>query len=141
MALSVYLNFPGNATEVIEYYKSVFNTPEPEITYFKDMPPSDEFPVTPEMENMVMHASIQIDDAVIMFSDTPPGSPQPLVMGNNISVMFSDDDFDKLKKYFDKLAGEGNVIMPYGKTFWSTGFGMLADKYGIIWQFNCNDEG
>ncbi len=140
MALYVYMNFPGNANEVIDYYKNVFNTPEPVIMYFKDMPPSEDFPVTPEMENMVMHGSIVLQGSSIMFSDVPPESPQPLNIGNNISIMYSSEDYDELKSLFDKMASEGTVTMPFGKTFWSKGYGMLTDKYGVGWQFNCDLE-
>lgn len=140
MSLNVYMNFPGNAKEVIMYYKEVFNSPDPEIMYYKDMPPSDAFPVTPEMENMVMHGSISLQDSSIMFSDVPPGSPQPLNFGNNMSMIYSSDDFDQLKSLFSKMADEGTITMPFSKTFWSKGYGMLIDKYGIGWQFNCNQE-
>lgn len=140
MALNVYMNFSGNATEVINYYKNVFNTPEPEIMYYKDMPPSDDFPVTPDMENMVMHGAIRLQDSTIMFSDVPPESPMPLDFGNNMSMMYSSENYDELKKLFDKMASEGNVTMPFEKTFWSKGYGMLIDKYGIGWQFNCDLE-
>lgn len=140
MGLSVYMNFEGNAKEVMHYYKEVFGTSEPEIMYFKDMPPSDHMPVTPEMENMVMHGSIKFQDSLIMFSDVPPGSPQAVKFGNNLSMMVNSESFDELKGYFDKLLSEGQVIMPYEKTFWSSGYGMVLDKYGITWQFNCDEE-
>jgi PhnB protein len=27
--------------------------------------------------------------------------------------------------------------MPFQKTFWSSGFGMLTDRFGIPWIVNC----
>jgi PhnB protein len=27
--------------------------------------------------------------------------------------------------------------MPYAKTFWAEGFGMLTDKFGVPWMVNC----
>ena len=140
MGLSVYMNFPGNSEEVMHYYKNVFATTEPDIMYFKDMPPSEDMPVTPEMENMVMHGSIKFNDTLMMFSDVPPGAPQEVKFGNNISMMINSQSFDELKGYFDSIAKEGEIIMPYEKTFWSSGYGMVTDKFGITWQFNCDEE-
>lgn len=139
MAISVYMNFKGNAKSVIEYYQDLFKVNEAEIMYFKDMPPSEAFPITEVNKEMVMHGELKIDDFTLMFSDVPPDSPQTLDFGNNITLMYSSDDYDLLKSYFEQIAKEGQVIMPFEATFWSKGYGMVTDKYGIGWQFNCNE--
>jgi PhnB protein len=28
--------------------------------------------------------------------------------------------------------------MPFAQTFWSSGFGMLVDRFGIPWMVNCD---
>ena len=38
------------------------------------------------------------------------------------------------KGLFDALAGGGQVTMPFGKTFYSDGFGMLVDRFGTPWM-------
>ena len=30
----------------------------------------------------------------------------------------------------------GNVTMPFQATFWSPGFGMLVDRFGVAWMVN-----
>jgi PhnB protein len=40
------------------------------------------------------------------------------------------------KKIFDALVEGGSVTMPFGKTFWSEGFGMLTDRFGTPWMLN-----
>ena len=40
----------------------------------------------------------------------------------------------------DFLADGGAIKMPYGATFWSKGFGMCEDKFGIPWMVNCAME-
>jgi len=32
------------------------------------------------------------------------------------------------------LAEGGSVQMPLGKTFWSPCFGMVADKFNVVWM-------
>jgi PhnB protein len=35
---------------------------------------------------------------------------------------------------FAALSEEGQVRMPLGKTFFSRRFGMLADRFGVLWM-------
>ncbi|MFJ5382273.1 VOC family protein, partial [Cupriavidus sp. CER94] len=41
------------------------------------------------------------------------------------------------KRIFDALSEGGQVIMPYQKTFWAEGFGMVVDKFQMTWMVNC----
>jgi PhnB protein len=41
---------------------------------------------------------------------------------------------DRARKIFEMLAHGGQVTMPFGKTFWSDGFGMLIDRFGTPWM-------
>jgi PhnB protein len=34
------------------------------------------------------------------------------------------------------LAEDGKINMPFQKTFWSSGFGMAVDRFGIPWMVN-----
>ena len=38
------------------------------------------------------------------------------------------------KQRFDALAEGGQVVMPLGKTFYSPAFGMVADRFGVMWM-------
>jgi PhnB protein len=38
------------------------------------------------------------------------------------------------------LAEGGTVNMPFGKTFFSRGFGMCVDQFGQPWMVNCPME-
>jgi len=37
-------------------------------------------------------------------------------------------------KIFTKLSQSGKITMPIADTFWNSYFGMLTDKYGMIWM-------
>jgi PhnB protein len=39
-------------------------------------------------------------------------------------------------KFFNALTDGGKVIMPLTKTFWSPRFGMVTDKFGVMWMVN-----
>ena len=49
-------------------------------------------------------------------------------------------DAAKGEQIFTALADGGKVTMPYAATFWSKGFGMCVDQFGIPWMVNCEQE-
>ena len=94
--------------------------------------------IPPDYKNKVMHARITIDGEVIMASDAPPGHfHQP----QGFSVSLQVEDPADAERRFKALAEGGTVNMPFGKTFFSNGFGMCVDQFGIPWMVNCPMEG
>ncbi|MDR2743095.1 MAG: VOC family protein [Treponema sp.] len=45
-------------------------------------------------------------------------------------------DKEEINKTFNKLVESGEIEMKLGKTFFSELFGMVTDKFGIIWQIS-----
>jgi PhnB protein len=41
------------------------------------------------------------------------------------------------QRIFDGLAKGGRIEMPFEKTFWAAGFGMVVDRFGVPWMVNC----
>ncbi len=35
------------------------------------------------------------------------------------------------------MGSRSRVTMPFAKTFWAAGFGMLVDRFGVPWMVNC----
>jgi len=38
------------------------------------------------------------------------------------------------ERVFQALAEGGTVLMPIQQTFWATRFGMLVDRFGLLWM-------
>ncbi|MDG6244594.1 MAG: VOC family protein [Methanolobus sp.] len=138
MSVQAYINFSGNCREAVEYYARVFGTEKPQIMLYRDLPPGEDFPVTDETTDLVMHTSLDIEGSTVMFSDVPPD--MPLIAGNNISLMIISNDMDKIRSMFDQIKTEGTVGMELQETFWSKLYGFVTDKFGIGWQFNYESE-
>ena len=134
MAVNVYVNFDGNCREAVEFYAKVFVTEEPEIMTFGDMIPDPKFPVTEETKDLVLNASLIINESTVRFSDCYPG--RPLVVGNNITLIIESKNMDEIKSLFDKLKEGGSVLMELQETFWSKCYGYLIDQFGIAWQLS-----
>lgn len=135
MAIGVYLNFNGNATEALDFYQSIFGGKVYKMT-FDEMPPDENFVIPDDKKDHIMHASITVGDTSINMSDILPGMGPDLVVGNNVQVMFSTDDYDQAKRIYDALIDKGQVIMPFSETFWSKGYGLLVDRFGIQWHID-----
>ena len=138
MPFSPYLNFNGNTKEAMLFYKDVFNASEIDIMYFKDMPEDENFPITDENKDLVMHGELKIKDTLFMFSDVP--SDRDVKFGDNITLMFDSLDLEELQSAYDRLKEGGKVLMELQETFWSKAYGYLVDKFGVGWQFNLNNS-
>lgn len=132
MEINTYLFFNGTCDEAIAFYSDALGAKEMFKMRFKDAPPNPEQPTPPELADKVMHASLQIGESIVMMSDGGCMSEQKTFSGFSVSLTGSDAaDGQRL---FDALAKGGNVMMPYQKTFWSPGFGMLTDRFGVHWM-------
>ena len=133
MKVFPYLIFAGNAEEVINFYIDNIGGTIELISRFADAP----MPSTDEQKNKVLHARFTIGDSLIMASDGQPGETYS---GDNISLSVDFSDVDEMKQKFEKLAEGGKITMAVQDTFWGATFGMLTDKYGIQWMFNCDKK-
>ena len=79
-----------------------------------------------------MHTSLVIDGRRLMASDTPAGQPPKGTHGFALSVSYP--TAAEARRVFDALAAGGTATVPFGKTFWTEGFGMLTDKFGTPWM-------
>ena len=78
-----------------------------------------------------MHAAFRIGDATVMASD---GGCQgkPSFQGFSLTITAQDDA--EAARLFNALADGGQVQMPLEKTFFSSSFGMVADRFGVGWM-------
>lgn len=134
MAVEVYLMFNGNCREAVEFYSKVFKTEEPNISTFGESPQDPNYPMPEEAKNLIMHANLNIAGSRVMFSDSWPGSPY--VVGNNVTVALVSEDEALIRSAYEGLKEGGTVNMELQETFWSKAFGMVKDKFGVLWQIS-----
>lgn len=99
---------------------------------FSDSPePHQPGMVPPGAENKVMHMSLRIGDSVVMASD---GGCMSKATFQGFSLTLTAADEADAHRRFDALAAGGQVQMPLAKTFFSSCFGMLTDRFGVGWM-------
>ena len=132
MNVEPYLFFEGRCEEAVEFYRRALGAEVTALKRFKDSPePPPPGMVPPGAENKVMHANFRIGDTTVMASDGRC-TGKPSFQGFSLSIdAASDAEADRL---FAALGDGGQVQMPMSKTFFSSRFGMVADRFGVSWM-------
>jgi PhnB protein len=135
-AVNPYLMFNGNCEEAFLFYKSVFGGEFPYIGKYKDAPAEDGGEALSEEDsNKIMHVSLPIGNTILMGSDSHPKYGD-VGFGDNFSISITAENTDEADHIFNGLSAGGRVDMPLEKTFWSSYFGMLKDKFGVNWMIS-----
>lgn len=137
MKITPYLNFNGDCAQAIELYEKALGV-KANVMRYSDAPPSEEYPLEPGTENLVMHACLtNREDYTVFLADMPPS--MPITFGNGMSISIELDTEDAVKFAFNTLKEGGIVTMELQKTFWSGLFGSLEDKFGVSWMISISE--
>lgn len=136
MQIQPYLFFNGRCEEALNFYKEALGAKILFMLRAKDAP--GEYAVQGENGERIMHATLLIGEATLMASDG--NAAQEAKPHSGFSVSISVADAAEGRKVFDALAEGGEIGFAWEKTFWTEGFGMLTDKFGIPWMVNVAHE-
>ena len=132
MALNPVLNFNGDAKEAFEFYAATFCG---EIAFMMNWGTSPMAAQVPSVwHDKILIGRIVIAGRELVGGDAPPGGyhkPQ------GISLQYEPENIDAAQRIFAALADGGTVTLPLQQTFWSPGFGMVTDRFGIPWEISC----
>ena len=132
MQIQPYLFFDGRCEEAIEFYRQALGAEVTMLMRVKDSPePPQPGMMPPGSDEKVMHASLRIGDATVMASDGRCLG-QANFQGFALSITAPDDA--QAERLFAALGEGGQVQMPMSKTFFSSRFGMVADRFGVGWM-------
>ena len=130
-----YLFFDGRCDEALDFYQRALGAEVLQLFRFKDGPPQDTqegcAPMTAEMGDKVMHACLRIGNAQVFASD---GMCQGKPSFQGISLAYETASDAEAERIFAALAEGGQIQMPIAPSFFSTRFGMVADRFGVSWM-------
>jgi len=135
MRLEPYLFFNGRTEEALAFYQKALGAETLSVLHFKDSP--EGVNATPEWLDKVMHATFRIGSSLIMASDGVNATPQ---IFSGFSISIAADDVESGHKMFAALSDGGDIRMAWQPTFWTSGFGMISDRFGIPWMVSVMDD-
>lgn len=136
MQINPYLFYNGNCEAAFKFYEKTLGG-RIEMMLRHDEAP-ELMPSPPERKHQIMHARMSIAGGTLMASDAPP---ERFHKPQGFAVSLTVGDPLEAEHKFKLLSEGGTVNMPFGKTFFSRGFGMCLDAFGIPWMVNCPMEG
>ncbi|MBY0320550.1 MAG: VOC family protein [Reyranella sp.] len=124
-----YLFFDGKCEEALEFYKSTIGAKVDMLMRFKEAP--DQSQMQPNTGEKVMHAAFHVGTTQVLASDGHCAG-KPSFQGFGLALNAKDDA--EAEKLFTAVGKGGQVMQPLTKTFFASKFGMVADKFGIMWM-------
>ena len=129
MQIQPYLFFDGRCDEALAFYQKVLGAKLEMLMRFRENPEPAANP--PGAGDKVMHSCFRIGDTQVMASDGNCAG-KPSFQGFSLSLTAK--DVPEAKRLFAALGEGGQVQMPFAQTFFSPGFGMVADRFGVPWM-------
>ena len=129
MNVEPYLFFNGHCEEALDLYRRALGAEVRFLMRFKESPDPKSAP--PGLGDKVMHASFRIGDTQLMASD---GNAKGKPSFQGVSLALNVTNEAEAERRFNALADGGQVQMPLAKTFFSSRFGMVADRFGVSWM-------
>jgi len=132
MKLSTHLIFDGKCEAAFQFYERCLGGKILTMLTYGNSPMANQVP--PEWSGKILHATLTVGDYTLMGADV---LPEQYEKPQGFQVLLHADDPLQTDRIFQALAENGTVKMPLQKTFWSVGYGLLVDQFGISWEINC----
>ena len=131
MNVQPYVFFDGKCEEALEFYKGAIGAKVDMVMRFSENPDKpDPSKMPPGSENKVMHAAFKVGDTQILASDGHCNG-KPSFQGFALTLNAANDA--EAEKLFSAVGKGGQVQAPLTKTFFASKFGMVTDRFGVLW--------
>jgi PhnB protein len=129
MKLYPHLNFGGNCEKAFRFYEEHLGG---KITTMMNQ---SQLPGEPRgAGDAIIHARMNIGDAVLIGNDVPPAAFQKM---RSVYLYLSVDSAEEAERIHQLLAEGGEVYMPMAEKFFATRFSQLRDRFGVTWSIIC----
>lgn len=132
MHWSPHLCFNGQCEVAFRTYERLLGGKITTMLAYGDSPMAAE--VEPQWRKRIVHATLVFKGQTLLGVDV---FPHDYERPQGFFVTLSIDESSRAKLLFESLAEGGEVRMPFQETFWSAGFGVLIDRFGVPWEVNC----
>ena len=135
MQVQPYLFFDGRCEEAVEFYRTALGAEVEALMRYRDSPDPEQMCPSGieagDVAEKVMHASFLIGQTRVMASDDPTGQTKNF---EGFALSLDAADETEADRLFAALSDGGEVQMPLAETFFAPRFGMVADRFGVLWM-------
>jgi PhnB protein len=132
LRISCQLSFDGECEAAFVAYQRLLGGEIRTLLRYSESPLAEQVPA--EWQSKILHATLMLEDQELFGSDAFPGAYQ---RPQGFSIAVSVTELAKAKDLFTSFAEGGQVRMPFQQTFWSIGFGVVVDRFGVSWEVQC----
>jgi PhnB protein len=129
MHVSPHLCFNGQCRAAFMTYHQIFGGTLKTMLTYGESPMAQQ--VDSRWHDHILHATLHSEDIELNGTDllsTDDTKPQ------GFFVTLTVEDPARAHQMFSKLAEGGTIGLPFQATFWSRGFGVVVDKFGMPWE-------
>lgn len=130
--LGTHLIFAGQCEAAFRCYERVLGARPGRMQTYADSPGAEQVPA--DLRGKIIHGTITIDGRELMGADVRPEEYQT---PRGFYLLLGVAGLTNAERVFRALSENGSVKMEFQKTFWSPGFGVLVDQFGVPWEINC----
>lgn len=138
MSVITTLGFKGRTEEALDFYKNALDAKTSFLMRFRDCP--DQTLAKVGMENMIFHATFEIEGTVFMASDVGWGQDEEDEIFRGFSLAIRLSSVERAKRFFASLSQTGQVVIPLEKSEFTSWYGIVVDQFGISWKINVDEN-
>jgi PhnB protein len=130
MSLSFHIDYNGECEDAFRFYAAALGGRIGTMLRVADspVPPSATRP-----GRYIVHANISIGGVELAGADVEAHQYRRPA---GFYVLLGLDSDDKVDACFDALQSQGQVILAPQRTFWSTRYAIVIDRFGVPWKLN-----
>jgi len=142
LTTTTHLNFPGDARAALDFYQSAFGGTTAITTYGDVGMPAD----APDADKVVFGQVATADGFRLLAYDVPGQSGGAVgeagstrrengmtITDQPFFVAVDGETLDEVAVCWEALSDGASIVEPLAASAWSTGFGMLTDRFGVTW--------
>ncbi|MEV0294777.1 VOC family protein [Nocardia sp. NPDC050710] len=132
---TTHLNFRGDARSALEFYQSVLGGDLAAVTY------KDAGNVQEESEaDHVMWGQVLAENGFHVMAYDVPARMAYDQGENSFFVSLRGETVEEITGYWDGLCDGGTVVIPMGPAGWAPAYGMVRDRFGVVWVLDVVGE-
>lgn len=127
--IAIHLWFDGQCEAAFGFYHRLLGGELTTMMKYGDSPLAGT--VEPRWRDRILHATLRLGDQELLGADV---MPKDYARPQGFYALLSLRGLAEAQRVFDALADGGKIGMPLQKTFWSEGFGVVTDRFGVPWE-------